>query len=217
MAEEINPTRTELLARKNQIALAEQGRDLLSQKRDALIMEFMQIVDAAVDISDRLQEASRQSYFALAVANSVDGSPTLKSVAMATRGEVDVDISGSYIMGVPVANVEKKSVKRSAIARGYSITGVSSRVSEVAARFEHELDVIIEFAAVETRLKRLGSEIQATRRRVNALDYIVIPQAKEQLRFIEMALEERAREDLFRLKKVKKSINARKSADSVIA
>lgn len=212
MAEEVHPTRTELLARKNQIALAEQGRDLLSQKRDALLIEFMSIMDEVLESSRRLEEASRESSFSLAVAKAVDGSTTLKSAALATKGEVDVDISGSYIMGVPIPDVKKKSIKRSTLARGYSLTGVSSRVNEVAEKFEHEIDTVIEIAAVETKLKRLGDEIQKTRRRVNALDYVVVPALKEQVKYIQMALEERAREDLFRLKKVKKSIEAKKKA-----
>ncbi|MHB0976415.1 MAG: V-type ATP synthase subunit D [Candidatus Aquicultorales bacterium] len=212
MAEEVHPTRTELLARKNQIALAEQGRELLSQKRDALLIEFMSIMDEVIESSRRLEEASRESSFSLAVAKAVDGSVTLKSAALATKGEVNVDISGSYIMGVPVPNVQKKSVKRSTLARGYSLTGVSSRVNEVAERFEHEIDTVIEIAAVETKLKRLGDEIQKTRRRVNALDYVVVPALNEQVKYIQMALEERAREDLFRLKKVKQSIEAKKKA-----
>jgi V/A-type H+-transporting ATPase subunit D len=113
-------------------------------------------------------------------------------------------------MGVPVPEVEKKSVSRSALTRGYSVTGVSSRIDETAERFERELNVIIEIAAVETKLKRLGEEIQKTRRRVNALDYIVVPNLKDQVRFIQMALDERSREDLFRLKRVKASLDAKK-------
>jgi V/A-type H+-transporting ATPase subunit D len=208
--EEVHPTRTELLQRKNQIALAEQGRDLLKEKRDALLIEFMSIMDEVLESSRRLQEASAASSFALTAAKAVDGSVTVKSAALATKGEVTVDISGTFIMGVPIPDVKKKSVRRSMLKRGYSITGVSSRIDEVAERFEKELDTVIEIAAVETKLKRLGEEIQKTRRRVNALDYIVIPALKEQVKYIQMSLEERAREDLFRLKKVKKALEAKK-------
>lgn len=210
--EEVHPTRTELLQRKNQINLASQGRDLLSEKRDALLMEFMSVMDQVLESSRRLQKASAAASYALAIAKAVDGSVTLRSTAMATKGEVEIDITGSYIMGVPVPEVEKKSIKKSALKRGYSLTGVTSRINETAERFEKEIDMVIEIAAVETKLRRLGEEIQKTRRRVNALDYVVVPQLKEQVKYIQSTLDERSREELFRIKKVKKSIEAKKKA-----
>lgn len=208
--EEVHTTRTELLQRKTQIILAEQGRDLLKKKRDALLIEFMSIMDIVLQSSERLQKTAAEAGYSLNIAKAVDGTVTVKSASLATTGEVLVDISGSYIMGVPVPEVEKKSVSRSALTRGYSVTGVSSRIDETAERYERELNVIIEIAAVETKLKRLGEEIQKTRRRVNALDYIVVPSLQEQVKFIQMALDERAREDLFRLKRVKASLELKK-------
>jgi V/A-type H+-transporting ATPase subunit D len=208
--EEIHTTRMELLQKRQQVKLAEQGRELLKKKRDALLMEFMGIVDLALQASERLQKTAGEAAYTLAVAKAVDGSVTVKSAALATKGEVSIEMKGAYIMGVPVPEVEKRKFERSILTRGYCITGVSSRVDEAAERFEKELDAIIEVAAVETKLKRLGEEIQKTRRRVNALDYIVIPQIQQQIKFIKMALDERAREDLFRLKKVKKSLEKKK-------
>lgn len=208
--EEIHTTRMELLQRKQQMRLAEQGRDLLKRKRDALLIEFMSIVDLALQASENLQKAASEAAYTLAVAKAVDGAATLKSASLATKGEVLVEMRGSYIMGVPVPEVEKKSISRSMLERGYSIVGVSSRVDETAERFEKELDAILEVAAVETKLKRLGEEIQKTRRRVNALDYVVIPTLIDQVKYIQMVLDERAREDLFRLKKVKKALERKK-------
>jgi len=208
--EEVHPTRTELLQRKNQISLAQQGNDLLKQKRDALLMEFMEVMDQVLDSSKKLQEAAAKASYAQAVAKAVDGSVTMRSAAMANKGEVDVELKGAVIMGVPVPEVTKKSIKKTSLERGFSMTSVSSRINETAERFEDEVNIIIEIAAIETKLKRLGEEIQRTRRRVNALDYVVIPQLEEQVKYIQMALDERAREELFRLKKVKKSIEAKK-------
>ncbi|MFZ3062651.1 MAG: V-type ATP synthase subunit D, partial [Actinomycetota bacterium] len=93
-------------------------------------------------------------------------------------------------------------------------TGVSSRIEETAEDFEKVVDAIIEVAGIETKLKRLGEEIQATRRRVNALDYIVVPNLKDQVKYISMYLEERAREDLFRLKRVKRALEQKRALAS---
>jgi len=211
--EEVRPTRSELLERRAQIGLAVQGMDLLKQKRDALLIEFMSVMDETLRLSGSLQKAVADAQYSLAVAKSVDGNVSVRSVAMATKGEVTIDMTGTKIMGVSVPVVTKgRSPVRSSFTRGYSITGVSSRIDETADRFEKILDVIIEYADIETRLKRLGEEIQKTNRRVNALEQITVPGLKEQVAYIRQTLDERAREDLFRLKKVKKKIERKKAA-----
>ncbi|MDO8914594.1 MAG: V-type ATP synthase subunit D [Coriobacteriia bacterium] len=214
--EEVRPTRSELLERRGQIQLAQQGMDLLKQKRDALLIEFMSVMDETLRLSGMLQKATAEAQYSLAVAKSVDGNVSVRSVAMATKGEVSVDMTGTKIMGVPVPVVTKgESPVRSSFTRGYSITGVSSRIDESADKFERILDVIIEYADIETRLKRLGEEIQKTNRRVNALEQITVPSLREQVAYIRQTLDERAREDLFRLKKVKKKIERKKAAHAV--
>ena len=211
--EEVRPTRSELLERKQQITLAEQGMDLLKQKRDALLIEFMSVMDETLRLSNDLQRTTNEAQYSLAIAKAVDGTVSVRSAAFATRGEVTIDMTGTKIMGIAVPVVTKgESPLRTSFTRGYAITGVSSRIDETADKFERILDVIIEYADIETRLKRLGEEIQKTNRRVNALEQITVPQLKEQVAYIRQALDERAREDLFRLKKVKKKIEAKKAA-----
>ena len=211
--EEVRTTRTEYLKKKDQIQLAEQGRDLLKQKRDALLIEFMSLIDETLSLSEKLERAVLEAQYAIVVANAVDGAVTVKSVSMATKGEVMIEMSRTKIMGVPVPEISKeKSPLRSLLERGYSITGVSSRIDEAAEKFEKAIDLIIEAAVAEVRLRRLGEEIQKTNRRVNALEQVLVPNLREQLIYIRMALEERAREDLFRLKKVKASIERKKAA-----
>ena len=211
--EEVRPTRAELLERKSQITLAQQGMDLLKQKRDALLLEFMGVMDETLRLSDLLQKTMSEAQYSLAVAQAVDGVVALRSAGLATKGEIVVGISGTKIMGVSVPVVSKgDSPVRSSFTRGYSVTGVSSRVDETADKFERVLDVIIEYADIETRLKRIGEEINKTNRRVNALEQVTVPALREQVSYISQTLDERAREDLFRLKKVKKKIESKKRA-----
>lgn len=211
--EEVRPTRSELLERKQQITLAQQGMDLLKQKRDALLIEFMSVMDETLRLSSDLQRTTNEAQYSLALAKAVDGTVSVRSAAFATRGEITIDMTGTKIMGISVPVVTKgESPLRTSFTRGYAITGVSSRIDETADKFERILDVIIEYADIETRLKRLGEEIQKTNRRVNALEQITVPQLKEQVAYIRQALDERAREDLFRLKKVKRKIEAKKAA-----
>ncbi len=210
--EEVRPTRTELLQRRAQISLADQGKDLLKQKRDALLIEFMSVMDETLRLSTELEKATSEAQYALALAKAVDGTVAVKSVSFVTKGEVSVEMSGTKIMGVSVPVVTKgESPLRTSFKRGYSVTGVTSRIDESAEKFEKICDVIIESADIETRLKRLGEEISKTNRRVNALEQVFIPQLKEQVNYIRMTLDERAREDLFRLKKVKASLEKKKA------
>lgn len=209
---EVSPTRSELLRLKQQITLAQQGCNLLKEKRDALLVEFMAVMDETLRLSSLLERAVSNAQYSLTVAKAVDGAVTVKSVSLVTKGEVTVDISGTKIMGVAIPVVNKKySPVRSLLTRGYSVTGASSRIDETAENFERVLDILIENADVETRLKRLGDEIQKTNRRVNALEQIVMPEMQKQTKYIRMTLEERAREDLFRLKRVKKKLEMKRS------
>jgi V/A-type H+-transporting ATPase subunit D len=210
--EQVNPTRMELIKKNAQIKLAEQGRDLLREKMDALIQEFFHIMESVSKSRVELESVAGVAQRSLLTALAVDDSVTLKSASFATRKGLFIDIKGKNIMGVPVPVLEKKRVSKSILERGYSIIGVSGRIDEAAEKFEMELDLIIELAETETSLKRLGGEIQITRRRVNALEQIMIPELKKQKKYIKNAIDEREREDLFRLKKVKKIIERKKKA-----
>ncbi|MCQ8894528.1 MAG: V-type ATP synthase subunit D [Methanolinea sp.] len=208
--EQVNPTRMELIRKRGQIRLAEQGRDLLREKMDALIQEFFRIMGTVSRSRDELEAVAEDAYRALLIAQAVDDPVTLRSVSFATRKQISLDIGGKNIMGVPVPIIEKKRVSLPSLERGYSILGVSGRIDETAERFESEIDLIIGLAETETALRRLGQEIQMNRRRVNALEQVLIPELKRQAKFIKITIEEREREDLFRLKKVKKILNRKK-------
>ncbi len=210
MERQVSPTRMALLGTKTQIALAEQGEDLLRQKRNALAKEFMQIVDEVLAASDRVEKVAGEAAEALAIAEAMDGREAVRSASFAAKSEVPVEVSTELVMGVRVPKVAGEVYSRSLMERGYSLTGTSSRIDLAAELFEEEVSLILELASTEMRLRRLAEEIQKTTRRVNALDNILIPRLRAQRRYIEMVLEEREREDLFRLKRVKQAL-ARKA------
>jgi len=208
--EQVHPTRMELMKKRSQIVLAEQGRDLLKEKMEALIQEFFKIMVNFSESREGLEQLAIEADIALLVAEAVDDPIAVKSASYATKRQIMVDISGKNIMGVPVPVIQKKSVALNVMQRGYGLIGTSSRINEAAEKFEAEMDMIIRLAETETTLRRIGNEIQMNRRRVNALDQIIIPELKEQAKYIRFSIEEREREDLFRLKKVKKLIERKK-------
>lgn len=210
--EQVNPTRMELIKKRAQIKLAEQGRDLLREKMDALIQEFFHIMVSVSKSREELETAAVAAQRSLCVAEAVDDLTALKSASFATKRFLTLEIRGKNIMGVPVPLVERKTVTKSVLERGYSMIGTSGRIDEAAERYEAELDLIIGLAETETSLRRLGDEIQMNRRRVNALEQVLIPELKRQAKYIKISIEEREREDLYRLKKVKKILERRRKA-----
>lgn len=210
--EQIRATRAQLLAKKKQILLARQGRDLLKQKRNALLKELMRLAEQVVRSSDELEQSVGEAVAALALAQALDGPEAVQSAALAARGQISLTVNVTNIMGVLTPVIEQKSLVRGPLDRGYSLNSVSSRVEAAAEAFESQLELIIELASSEMRLRRLAEEIGRTTRRVNALENVLIPRLEAQRSYIQMVLEEREREDLFRLKRVKLKLERRARA-----
>lgn len=206
----VSCTRMDLLARKAQITLAQQGRDLLEQKRAALLEEFLRTADTVIERSDVLQQVAADARQALARAEAMAGTEAVRSAALASRGELPLEVSTTRVMGVKVPRIEQKHISRSMLARGYSFTSTSITIDEVASAFETEVDTIIRLAEIELRLGRLAAEVQRTSRRLNALDHLLIPRLEAERDFIQMALDERERSDHFRFKLMKRILERRR-------
>jgi V/A-type H+-transporting ATPase subunit D len=203
--QQVAVTRMELLARKEQIELAGQGLEMLKQKRTALLRELMRVAELVLAESDALQGAAAYARQALARAEARAGRAAVHSAALASRSEMAIEVQTTNVMGVRVPVIEQKRVSRSALGRGYAISGTSVTIDEAATAFEAEVDSLIELAESELRLKRLSDEIQRTSRRANALEHVVLPRLESERNYIEMALDERERADHFRLKLVKRA------------
>ncbi|MBI3963035.1 MAG: V-type ATP synthase subunit D [Deinococcus sp.] len=201
----VSITRMELLAKQAQIVLANQGRDLLDQKRTALMRELMRVVNRVLTRSEALEQSATLARQALARAEAVAGTEAVRSAALATRGELAIEVQATSVMGVSVPVIEQKRVVRSALGRGYSLTGTSVTIDEAAAAFETEVESLIALAESELRLRRLAAEIQRTSRRVNALEHILIPRLIAERDYIQLALDERERADHLRLKRIKQA------------
>jgi V/A-type H+/Na+-transporting ATPase subunit D len=209
----VSCTRMELLARKAQITLAEQGRELLEQKRTALMKALLQTADRVLEKSDVLQQVAAEARLALARAEATAGSEAVKSAAIASRQELSLQVSTTNVMGVRVPHIEEKQVTRPALGRGFSIVGTSVTIDEAASAFEYEVDAILQLAESELRLTRLAAEIQGTSRRLNALDHLLIPRLEAERDYIQIALDERERTDHFRLKLVKRILERKRARD----
>jgi V/A-type H+-transporting ATPase subunit D len=211
MFQKVSTTRTELIARKKQLELAAQGRNLLDQKRGVLLKEFLKVVDTVLEQSEKLEKRAAVARRALVRAESTVGPEELRSISFASRDELSIKIESVNLMGVKVPNIEQRTVSRSVSGRGYSFVGTSVTIDEAAAAFELQVEMILQLAESELRLSRLAQEIQQTTRRLNALDHILIPGLEAERDLIQMALDERERADHFRLKLVKRSLERKRS------
>ncbi len=200
---DIKPTRSELIALKRRIALSERGYKILKMKRDGLILEFFKILEQAKDSRGELLAKYRRAVETMAFANTIEGAIGVKSAAFSVQEVPQIDLKSKNIMGVVVPQIESSRVKKSLVDRGYGVLGTTSAIDETALAFEELVEAIIESAEIETTMKRLLEEIESTKRRVNALEFKVIPELTEARDFIKMRLDEMEREELFRLKKIK--------------
>lgn len=201
--QDVKPTRSELLEVKKKIRLSQSGYKLLKMKRDGLIIEFFQVLNQAKGIRAKIVADYRRAQEAIAVASAVDGTLAVKSAAFSVSATPEVKISSKNVMGVVVPKVEGKQVSKKILERGYGVVGTRATIDEAARAYELLAEDIIKAAEIETTIKKLLDEIERTKRRVNALEYKVIPELTEAASFIRLRLEEMERENTFRLKRIK--------------
>jgi V/A-type H+-transporting ATPase subunit D len=200
---DIKPTRSELINLKRRIALSERGYKILKMKRDGLIIEFFKVLESAKDSRSELLKKYTKAMEMMAFANTIEGTIGVKSAAFSVQEVPDITLASKNIMGVVVPEIDSTKVRKSLTDRGYGLLGTTSAIDEAASSYEDLVEAIIESAEIETTMKKLLDEIESTKRRVNALEYKVIPELTEARDFIKMRLDEMEREELFRLKKIK--------------
>lgn len=203
MAEDVKPTRKNLMAIDDRIQLSERGHDTLEQKRDGLIMEFMDILDQAQDVRSDLNTNYETAQQKLNMARAMEGDVAVRGAAAALEEHPEITTRSKNIMGVVVPQIESSRVKKSLDQRGYGLLGSSARIDEAADAYEELIETIILAAEVETAMKKMLEEIETTKRRVNALEFKLLPDLYENKEYIEQKLEEQEREEIFRLKKIK--------------
>ncbi|MCE7699363.1 MAG: V-type ATP synthase subunit D [Methanobacterium paludis] len=207
MIEGINPTRMELLKLKDREKLAVKGHSLLKEKRNALIMEFFNILERVKGSRENVEEKLKEAYKDLATAQIVMGDLAVRKASMAVKESVEVDIDSRSVMGVVVPVIESKTTKtRTMVDRGYGFIDTSVKLDEAAKKFEKSIELIIELGEIEKTIILLASEIESTKRRVNALEHIIVPRIENTVKYIDMRLEEMERENFVRLKMIKKTM-----------
>ncbi len=202
VVEGTKPTRMELLNIRKRKALAKKGHKLLTEKRDALVAEFLGIIKTRKVHRRELNELLSGGMDSLIRAEMESGFDELKSIAASAPPAPEVPVTGVNIMGVIVPRIESSGLPER-LPPFYSLHTTTSRLDSAVNGFRATLKKLLVVAEIEGTIERLALEIEKTRRRVNALEYIFIPRLENTEKYIEMQLQEREREDFFRRKRMK--------------
>ncbi len=204
-AHDVTPNRSVLLQIKSRIKLTQGGHKVLKMKRDGLIIEFFEILEKARQMRAGVSSDYENAMKSITIARAVEGEVAVRSAAYALKADPQVNVASKSIMGMVVPKVEAEHIHTLITDKGYGVISTSAYIEAASIAFEKLLETIVRAAEVETTMKKLLDEIEKTKRRVNALEFKIIPELKESERFIKFNLEEMERENTTRLKHLKKA------------
>ena len=196
----VAPTRINLLATRRRLGLVNRGVALVRRKRDALVRELFRLARPAADLRGEITGQFAEAYESLLEAFSRHGRTGLRALAWPSR-PVDVQIVPGQVWGIPVTDiVGHVRVQRMIDARGFSPATAGLATMETARRFEQLAERLLEIAAAEQRLRRIGEAVAEESRHLRTLEHRVAPSLEHQITTLKRALQEREREEYLRLK-----------------
>ncbi len=203
-ASQINPTRMELTRLKKKLTTAIKGHKLLKDKRDELMRQFLDMVKLNKELRERVEKSLKKANADFVLARAGMSDEILNTAMLAPKQEVSVSVSKRNVMSVdiPVFDYKLKSAdKNDMFSYGYAFTG--SDLDDAVQSLSDVLEDLLKLAEIEKSCQLMASEIEKTRRRVNALEHVMIPDTREKIKFITMKLDENERSTQIRLMKVK--------------
>ncbi|MBU5428244.1 V-type ATP synthase subunit D [Tissierella pigra] len=196
----MTPTKANLIKAKGSLGFAKKGYELLDRKRTVLIREMMSLIDRANVLQERIDTEFKQAYEALKLANITIGSEYVNELASSIEKEKDFNILFKSVMGVEVPIIKREDTT---LTTEYGFFRTNPAFDKAVLNFTDIKNLIYELAELENSVYKLAMEIKKTQKRANALDKIQIPKYTSTIKYIEEVLEEKEREDFFRLKRVK--------------
>ena len=200
----VNPTRMELTRLKKRLIVARRGHKLLKDKRDELMKKFLEIVRNNKELREKVENMLMTAHRHFLLSRAVMSSEILEEALMFPKQKLTITTSVGNIMGVdvPILDFKMESLEEGGIyPYGFAMT--SGELDYAVSAFTEVLPDLIRLAEMEKTAQLMADEIEKTRRRVNALEYVLIPQLSDTIRYITMKLDENERGNLTRLMKVK--------------
>lgn len=200
----ITPTRMVLNQQKTRLKTAVRGHKLLKDKRDELMRQFMDVVRKNRELRTRVEEGLTEAFSALTVASAIMSPDMLEQAILYPRQSVELSMQYKNVMSVnvPVYDFKTKTADTSDIFP-YGFAQTSGELDDALSTLSRVFEDMLELAQVEKTMQLMAQEIEKTRRRVNALEYVMIPECQENIKYISLKLEENDRSSKVRLMKVK--------------
>lgn len=201
---QVNPTRMELTRLKKKLVTARKGHKLLKDKRDELMRRFMELVKENRILREKVEKGIAQSNKNFALAAAVMSDEEVKTALLAPKQSVSVDASSKNVMSVnvPVFDYKTRTADKNDIF-SYGFVSTSADLDSAVQSLSDVFPDMLRLAEVEKSCAMMAAEIEKTRRRVNALEHVMIPDYMEKIRYITMKLDENERSTQIRLLKVK--------------
>lgn len=200
MAVMVAPTKSNLIKAKSSLMLSKKGYELLDKKRNILIKEMMVIVEKAKSMHNDIYNILAEAYEKLKKANLTLGVKNVEDISQGVPDDEYYEILLKSVMGVDIPTIKYKEDN---LVPAYGFYSSNAYLDEARQMFKEVKSKIYELAEVENSAFKLAIEIEKTQKRTNALQYVQIPKYKEQVKYIQEVLEEKEREDFFRLKRLK--------------
>ena len=198
----VNPTRMELTRLKARLRTAQRGHKLLKDKRDELMKQFLDLVRSNKELREKVEEKLMEVHGSFTIASATMSGEMLEEALMAPKESLEIGVKSRNIMSVDVPVFSFKTGGADNLySYGYGFT--SGELDDAIDALQEAFPNLLELAQVEKSVQLLADEIEKTRRRVNALEYVMIPQLEETIKYISMKLEENERGNITRLMKVK--------------
>ena len=205
----VNPTRMMLTTLKKKLATATRGHKLMKDKRDELMKGFLELARENKELRGRAEAALAEVYESFSVASAVMSHEVLEEALMFPKQGVELSVGGKNVMSVDVPVFDfKTTADDQTDIFPYGYAGTSGELDSAIRSMAEVFPIMLELAAKEKEAAMLAAELERTRRRVNALEYVKIPQLQMTIRYIVMKLDENERGNQTRLMKVKDMILA---------
>ena len=201
----VNPNRMELLRLKKRLFVAKRGYKLLKDKRDALIQVFVRLAKESDTLREELEENLLKCYAFFSNASSLMSKLTLEETLMFPKAKSDIEVTFKNIMSV---NVPQYKFKCEGKYYSYSLVDTAAELDSALQKFHDILPLMLKVAELDKSITLLANEIEKTRRRVNALEYVLIPDLEDTIKFITMKLDEVARSSNSAIMRIKEIIRA---------
>lgn len=200
----VNPTRMELTRLKKKLVTASRGHKLLKDKRDELMRQFLDMARENMELRKKVEAGIKAANTAFVIAKAGMNEQTLSTALMAPKQEVRIALGDRNVMSVdiPVYDYKTKSANSNDIY-SYGFAFTSGELDDAVKSLSDILPDMLRLAEVEKSCQMLAAEIEKTRRRVNALEHVIIPETREGIKYISMKLDENERSTQVRLMKVK--------------